>query len=237
MTTDLPYIIEIKRALSIDLSEGNALIQKSIATDDFKNVALSYIEANIPFFREGIERYQLLTIPDDADTPDKKEPDTGTLLGVSYFIKYVRTIEDVCAHMMHVLCHELCDQMWSKIAFPMETFSVDQLDFMEEIYNQRIVDVVAPRLHAEFPRVLKEFETHNREITDYRAQVQTTLTHSAVVEAQSLQMLHAWLYQSNPLQLQVFDTYMRMWKQMFDVDPEIKALSKNYIHSYNRRPC
>jgi hypothetical protein len=124
---------------------------------DLPQLADAIVEKDRDFFLSGLNAYSFKVILDEENA-EKKEPVLGTLMGVSLFNKCVYCSVDLLIHYLHVMAHEKCSSFWKKIRVPYNDFTEKEINFFEELYNQRLLEVVAPVVSDDFYKIICAYD-------------------------------------------------------------------------------
>jgi hypothetical protein len=176
-----------------------ALIDKSILVD-------------IDFWKSELNTYQFVVI-DDALNSSKEEPPYCTMVPLSFFVDNIKSPLDILVQYIHVMGHEKCRQLWLQSIAPRRLLSRDEIDFVEEIYNQRLFSVVAPSVYDPFYQSFVAYEkVFNWTHPDLRMILNTLLTQTPHPNVPPpMIQIHSYLYSNDPLDQNTFDRVMWMW--------------------------
>jgi hypothetical protein len=195
--------------------------------DDAKIIIPNYITKDFDFFVSGIDKFTLSTIPDNQFN-DKEEPDFGVLLPESGVRNYIHKPEDIIVHYIHIMCHKKCKIFWKTSAVPYYFFRKHEIEFIEEMYNQRLMDVVAPLMYDEFIAIYKIAEQFSTKSNDFTVAMNTVLTKEpSALLPEWLHKIHKDLYSADPLLSETFNEYIKAWFENF-AKHNVREIIKNY---------
>jgi hypothetical protein len=184
----------------------------------------SFIAADHEFYKTAVDQFKLTIVDDETD---KWEKPYEAVLEAGFVDKAIEDVLDLMGFFLHASSHQRCDIFWQQCPVPMDMFTPHQLDFIEEVYNQRLVSVVAPDFHSAFPIMNARYDEYKGVDVAKRRPLQTMFSPNCDTGVDILNALHAWLYRNNPLSQQTFDTYMRAWFVLID-DPYIVQIIVDY---------
>lgn len=173
---------------------------------------LPYVDSTIIADREFyLDAAHKFTISVVADETDKWEQPFETVLEQAFAEQSIKDPKDLIAFFLHVASHQRCDLFWQRCPVPMNQFTPIQLDLIEEVYNQRLVSVVAPTYYTAFPTVNALYDQYKGFDVAKRRPLQTMFTRECDTGDTQLNEVHTLLYNSDPLQQSTFNAYMRVW--------------------------
>lgn len=184
----------------------------------------STIQADREFYTAAVDKFSIVVVSDETN---KHEAPYQTVIEYGFAVAEIRTRYDLIGFFLHIASHHKCDQLWEKCPTLMSTFTPDQLDFIEEVYNQRLVSVVAPNYYDLFPETTHRYDLYKQFNVDNRRQLQTMLTQRVATGDTLLDELHQWLYSSDPLLQQTFNGYIRLWSLLV-TEPTVSELIDQY---------
>lgn len=199
-----------------------AQLQVRFFMDQLPSLADKHIVQDREFFLSGLDNYQFIVIADD-ENENKEEPDYASMMPLSFYTENVLTGLDVLTQYAHVMGHKKCNQLWLKCPTPKQFFSRHEIDFIEEMYNQRLFSLVAPAIYDNFYRTFLNYGkyrgTKHPELVEVLSSVLTRKVHPDLLA--SLKQIHTGLYQYNPLNQKTFNQYIRLWTVALRI-PEVK---------------
>lgn len=185
-----------------------------------------YIWEDHEFLLSGVSRYKLTPIPDE-ENEDKEEGDFENKLPVSYYYATVKCVEDLMAHYAHYMGHVKCEQFWKQCPVLKDTFTRNEIHFIEEMYVQRYVRVAIPGAYAPYYHFLNKYDKFigfaDMELrANYNHLFFQWVPPDTVPEY--LRIIHAYLYLNNPLEQETFNKVITMFsraKQYWGFDEDV----------------
>lgn len=175
-----------------------------------KDLTEEELWADKEFFMSGIEKYSLTVIDDVDNNENKNEPDYGTMLPISFAQQDILEAKDVVVHYLHVMGHKKCMEFWKKCPYDRNRFKSNELDFIEEMYNQRLFMIVAPEQHIRFFNCFVAYDQFrpfkNRDARDVLNSLLQIKPHEEV--PLYLKHIHERLYAADPLSQITFNRYI-----------------------------
>lgn len=209
------------------LDQANKLLMQLIRSDTFQ----AYIECDIvndkSFWAHAIRQYTMKIIEDP--TKITVPPDLYTSeLPADYFVKFINDVSDVRGHLLHVCGHEKCHILWKNCPVMMESFNGAYLDVIEDIYGQALLFVCVPSQYIGVEqRIVNCLTYRGLEVTALRKEINSLLLPNPQTTDKMLSAIHTWLYASDPLSQQTFNTYIGVWAQALK-NPEFRAKIDRY---------
>lgn len=164
------------------------------------------------FFLSGINHFNV-TVVADQDWGKIEEPDYGVIIPLSLFKLDITSVESLVVHYLHVMGHKKCGEFWQRVRTPRHEFLREEVDFFEEMYNQRLFEWMAPTEHVRFATCFTVYNAHRPfAYPELRMQLDTLLTR--VVDPavpQYLRKMHEELYHNNPLGPSLFSWYAKVF--------------------------
>ena len=165
------------------------------------------------FLKSGLARYKF-TINPDEQNDSKSEADFETVLPLSYCERTGVSVFDIATHYMHVMAHKKCAHYWKSCPVPMSSFTSNEINFIEEMFNQRYIRAVSPPCYTRFYYLFDEYDRflrfENRLLReDYNRLLSGDPIPNTVPEY--LQVICEQLYQSDPLLQATFDIHIAMF--------------------------
>lgn len=218
-------------AVGGQVDKCNEVLATYVVSAEFREFAKSYLKSDIEFYGNAVDQFSLQVVPDElSSAEDRDEPPYGSILACSAFAKHVNTAADLMTHLLHSASHQRCDILWQRCPVPMNSINEQYLDWIEEIYNQRLVKVVAPDAFQQFPQALADWDRmDNKIIPVTRVDMQQMLLDDTKHPNQRLQQLHDWLYTVDPLDQRVFNQYMKVWVWLLETDVEVQQIMQEYV--------
>ena len=235
MTRDYTEFYDIRTMLVRgELENANLLLQSII--NRMKSTGWFKQEMYIPdpFYVDAIDRFSMTLIPNDQDSIDKDEQRGNVSLPGTYFEWYYKTEYDIAASFMHIISHEYCDELWKTCPTPMDRFSDTELDFLEEVYNQRLIQLVMPSVYSKMAKHLAWYDSYRgHQYSVERASMISLLTQQPDVppDLQILVELHHRLYRNDALSPVTFNWYVAAWDKFLE-DDTIKTYANKYVIDY-----
>lgn len=183
-----------------------------------------YIVADREFYCAAADKFTLKLVEDDTD---KNELPYETILPTHFVYIIGTTYGDLIGFFLHVASHQRCDLFWQRCPVMMEQFSAIQLDLIEEVYNQRLVSVVAPDFYDAFPTINALYDVYKGFNVAKRKPLQTMFTKVCDTGDDQLNELHRLLYNTNPLEQTTFNSYMRVWSLLLS-KPHVVEMIEQY---------
>jgi hypothetical protein len=183
-----------------------------------------YIVADREFYCDAADKFTIKLVEDDTD---KHELPFETILPTHFVYIIGATYSDLVGFFLHVASHQRCDLFWQRCPVPMEQFSAIQLDLIEEVYNQRLVSVVAPDYYEAFPTINALYDVYKGFNVAKRKPLQTMFTKVCDTGIVTFDAVHEWLYRSDPLQQATFNNYMQVWSILL-AKQELAAVITEY---------
>lgn len=183
-----------------------------------------YIVADRAFYCDAADRFTIKVVDDETG---KNELPFETVLEAKFAASLAVTPGDLVGFFLHVASHQRCDLFWQRCPVPMEQFSAIQLDLIEEVYNQRLVSVVAPDFYEAFPTINAIYDVYKGFNVAKRKPLQTMFTKVCNTGDVQLDVLHQSLYNANPLDQTTFNIYMHVWSLLLS-KPQIVAMIEQY---------
>jgi hypothetical protein len=192
-----------------------------------KTLIPSYVINDNEFFLSGLDKFTLNVIQ-DHENDTKEESDYGSLLPVSVANTLLTKPQDVVVHYIHVMCHKKCKQLWIHCPVRYDFFKRYEIDFIEEIYNQKLIDTVAPKCYTEFHALIESYDQILGQTTVIRTTLNTLLTRTPdQVLTKTICDIHKKLYESDPLDQATFNSYIGSWYKLFQIN-EIREIIRLY---------
>ncbi len=184
----------------------------------------SVIVADRDFYVDAARKFMITVVDDETD---KWEQPFETVLEQSFAEQMIKDPKDLIAFFLHVASHQRCDVFWKRCPVPMEQFTAIQLDLIEEVYNQRLVSIVAPTCYDAFPIVNAAYDVYKGFDVAKRRPLQTMFTKVCDTGDDQLNELHRLLYSANPLEQTTFNSYMRVWSLLLS-KPHVVEMIEQY---------
>lgn len=188
------------------------------------SVKETIIIADRQFYWPAADQFTIVLVDDETG---KAEQPYQTILESAFAEQVIRSVYDLPGFFLHVASHHRCDVLWSKCPTPMCGFTPDQLDFVEEIYNQRLVNIVAPTYYEAFPAYCITYGHYKGYNDTIRLRLQTAFTQQCDTGNSMIDQLHRWLYQCDPLHQLTFNGYMQAWALLL-ADQSVSNLIQRY---------
>lgn len=202
------------------MSTSNTLIDANRITQEYVDrlyeVIGDYVFYNLEFYKSGLSKFTLGIIPDAEESFYKKETDFGTLIPLSLFDTNVNDILDVLSFYMHIMTDKECEGLWKKCPVPHCFFTYHEVTFIEDMYAQRIMDMVAPKC-------FDVYIGHMRRHTEIMGLGSSTLhqhmdsLYTRVPDVgvpPAARLIHAWLYESDPHSQVTFNRFVSAWQSL-----------------------
>lgn len=163
------------------------------------------------FFCSGLDKY-CLTVIEDKDNEGKDEKDYETILPLSYYLAEIKSVKDVVPHYLHVMGHKKCNEFWRKCPVPRQNFSQNKINYIEEIYNQRLFDCISPDANRSFYKAFASYQEHCAfayKDKRMRELLNSMLTHNPDRSLPYYMIeLHWNLYNLNPFEQSTFNFFI-----------------------------
>lgn len=183
----------------------------------------SCIVADHDFYNAAADQFTITVVDDETD---KCERPYETVLEAGFVYALATTRRDLVGFFLHVASHQRCDLFWQRCPVPMEQFTPHQLDFIEEVYNQRLVSVVAPYFYDAFPTVNQMYDVYKGFDVAKRRPLQTMFTKQCQTGNRQFDTVHRWLYDNDPLNQNTFTMYMKFWQLFMKNVPCVQAIEQ-----------
>jgi hypothetical protein len=208
---------------NMTLDQASAVVAEYML--DLPQLAATLVIADVEFWQSGLDKYQFIVISDESNET-KDEPQFCTMLPLSFFNKYIKSSTDVFVHYMHVMGHKKCYELWKQSSTSMYTMNKSELDFIEEIYNQRLFSVVSPSIYDSFYQCVLDYDkTMPWKYRQLRAMLNTLLTKQPYPGIPDLiTQLHTELYVNDPLSAETFTRVMWMWTKLLTLNQVREAV-------------
>lgn len=204
------------------LGPCNTLLARWIGSSQFQKEASLYIMSGQ--YIKALSGYSMVVVSDQCDNSNKQELPFQTIIGETFFANHINDTGDVLCHALHAISHQFCDVLWVNCPTPMDTLTPDELDFFEEIYNQRLAYAVAPTLHDRFPRALEDYNIYqNDQSTPAQLSALSLLTLTPSSHVEELNQLHRWLYGADPFNQATFDQYIQTCVELVEY-PQVNEM-------------
>lgn len=167
------------------------------------------IVADREFYNTAADLFTITVVPDETD---KWERPYETVIEQPFASQNIAFSGDLVGFFLHVASHQKCDTFWQQCNVPMDTFPATHLDFIEEVYNQRLVSVVAPSFYDAFPSVNTLYDQYKGFDVAKRIPLQTMFTRVCDTGIPAFDAIHMWLYNHDPLKVRTFQVYMTLWR-------------------------
>jgi hypothetical protein len=187
-------------------------------------VKQTVIVADCDFYTAAADQFTITVVGDETG---KCEHPFETVLEELFVKQVISCPEDMIGFFLHVSSHQRCDLFWKTCPTPMDQFTPDQLDFIEEVYNQRLVSIVAPQYYNAFPRINALYDVYKGYDVAKRRSLQTMFTKQSNTGNDTYDTVHTWLYRRDPLNLSTFQQYMNIWSLLIK-DPHCAAVIAAY---------
>ncbi len=209
------------------LEEANALARQYVS--ELRPLVEKVLIADKGFFLSGLDQYSLTVIADE-DNEKKEEPDFGTVLPLGYFNSDIFSAEDVVVHYLHVMGHKKCQAFWKHTPVPYNDFQVEEVHFLEEMYNQRLFSRVAPGLHSRFYECFKRADQFRNFVNQDLRKILHTVLDMKVSEGVPyfLMRIHEKLYRFDPLIAQCFQ-----WHALYFYDALQHENFRELVQAYD----
>jgi hypothetical protein len=179
------------------------------------------IVADYEFYTVAAEQFTISIVDDESD---KWEKPYETVLEEPFAKQVINGPEDLIGFFLHIASHQRCDLFWQQCPVPMEQFKPHQLDLIEEVYNQRLVSVVAPSYYDAFPSVNALYDQYKGFNVAKRRPLQTMFNRVCDTGNRQFNVIHHWLYGNDPLSQQTFNTYMKFWSMCLKDNSHAEAI-------------
>lgn len=200
----------------------------SLGSIDLSSVRVcipEFIKSDHDFFLSSVDKFTL-TIIDDCVNSSKIEPEFGSMIPKSLADIIITDDKSVVVHYVHIMCHKKCKELWKNCPVPYHFFKHHEIDFIEEMYNQRLISEVAPELYDDFYQIMKYFDEIISPSNKFRPIANTVLT---IVPndllPRTLLDIHQQLYLSDPLMQNTFDNFITSWFKWLK-DNEVREFLK-----------
>jgi hypothetical protein len=204
---------------------NNTLLQSLVETA--KTNIPGIIVKDADFFLSGLDKFNMAIISNDEEST-KQEPDYGSLLPESFASAVISTADDIPVHYIHIMGHKKCPGFWGNSPVKSQDFEDSQVEFMDEVYIQRLASEVAPTEYRAYPEGIEVYDQMFGQTSSARTLLNSLLTNSANSGVpQSLQSIHQSLYTADPLLQETFNAYVAGWAQALK-DPAVKDLVDSY---------
>ena len=194
-------------------AELNELIRTYITSEPFFLTIRDYLHTDDAFFLDLVDQFNVVIY----DGGEKAERDMECWLERNYFLATVTTWNDLITHFFHLACHKKCESLWKQIRTDKSQFTSAEIDFFEEIYNQRIMSIVAPDLYWAFVDAMTDYihlvkDHPSNPLTPERRRIRREIVSLLRPRSDSssgyLNILHQTLYAKGPLKVRTFSDYM-----------------------------
>lgn len=187
---------------------------------ELKRDAIASLLVQDDAYTDALMGFNVSVVPDQHGTSAKLESQFQTIIPISKVYLFISD-SDLIGSALHIASHEWCRIRWLKSPVQKSIFSVPELDFAEEVYNQRLISITsANHFSTLFNHMVRwDDQAVNNEI---RLNLLTLLTTDAKVEY--LADLHKWLYQSDPFTQKTFDYYVAWIKVKIESNQEFKQI-------------
>lgn len=177
--------------------------------------------ADQDFFLDSLDKYSF-TVVSDEENRNKQEPDFGTVLPLSFFNTDIHSIQCIAVHYLHVMGHKKCQAFWKQISVPYHYFRESEIHFLEEMYNQRLFDVISPSIYEDFYQGFLRYEENTKfqplSKLAIRNKLNTLFSKTPHPELpELLRETHSKLYVSDPLSLNTFRWYAEVFHLLINV--------------------
>ena len=181
---------------------------------------------DISRFIDNLSCYQLLATDSDDE---KEEPDFATVLPIKVTQELIKTPLDALVMYSHFIGHRICDDAWTKNKVPKNHFPQHAFDLIEDIYVQRIFQVIAPEIYDRFYQFFCMFDMRRPfQHRSIRSILNTMMWKFIYKELpQPAIAVHQFLYEANPLDQETFNNYIRYWYGLLKI-PEFAELVEKY---------
>ena len=183
------------------------------------------------FFLSGLDKYSLTVIA-DKDNKNKDERDYETILPLSYFLAEVKTAKDVVPHYLHVMGHKKCDELWQRCPVPRQSFKQNQINYIEEIYNQRLFDVIGTDISGSFYKAFVSYQEHCT--FAYKDKKMRKLLNSMLTRTpdpalpRRLVELHWSLYNQDPFEQSTFNFFIDTFAKLLQSSQQLCQSIEEY---------
>lgn len=170
-------------------------------------------------YEEILGTYQMIVYPDGQDEFEHEDSDDRkieTRAPYSFFEKHIQTNYDAFLVTAHLLGHAHCCDFWNRCRIPRSMIPDRLYDVVEDMYLQRLFQVIAPEIREPVAHILMCFDLYKPfQNRDLRSVINTiwldTIDSKAPLE---LKAIHHYLYTHDPLEQNTFDCFVRGWVGM-----------------------
>jgi len=181
--------------------------------EDLPNAAKQFLVHDQDFYHSGLERFSLRVIPDEENAT-KEEAEFETVLPVWFFEKAINYPSDVFTLYVHLMGHEKCKLFWQSCPTDKSQFSDQEVDFIEEIYVQRLTRHVAPATFLQYYSFYDLFDSQGKYADrQLRKDFNLLLSARPLVNTIPSYMVRIvkHLYNQDPLLQKTFDWYIALF--------------------------